>query len=168
MPPGEMPSCFTKDFYAADVMHRLGINLTGIQEIEKMSGNATIEQIAPGAVTARTIQVVANGNTTVFQLNRSTAAKQLYDQLPLSITVENHSDDEKIFYPPRKLDTAGTPKADADSGTLAYYAPWGNVVMFYGRFGSHAGLYELGHAILGSHYIERMAGTITILKKETP
>ena len=114
------------------------------------------------------ISVRANSNTTVFELNNSPAARDLYAQLPLSITVENYGDNEKIFYPPKKLNTTDTPQADARAGTLAYYAPWGAVVMFYGDFGSAAGLYELGHAISGSEYIRGMSGTIQIEKVSAP
>jgi len=160
-----------KDFYAGDKMHRLGINLTGIEEIAGMSGRAKIEKNEPNSSEDQTtmkINVKANGNTTVFELNNSPAAKELYAQLPLSITVEDYSNNEKIFYPPEKLNTSDTPKADARAGTLAYYAPWGDVVMFYGRFGSAAGLYELGHAISGSEYIQGMSGTIQIEKGSAP
>jgi hypothetical protein len=108
--------------------------------------------------------VKANGKTTVFELNTSPAARDLYAQLPLSIKVEDYSDNEKIFYPPKKLSTADTPKANAKTGTLAYYAPWGDVVMFYRDFGSAGGLYELGHAIAGSEHIPEMSGTIQIEK----
>ena len=115
------------------------------------------------------ITVKANGKTTVFELNNSPAARDLYAQLPLSITVENYSNNEKIFYPPEKLNTSDTPMADGGRvGTLAYYAPWGDVVMFYGDFGSAAGLYELGHAISGSEYIRGMSGTIQIEKVSAP
>lgn len=112
--------------------------------------------------TAMKISVKVNGKTTVFELNNSTAAKDLYTQLPLTIKVEDYSDNEKIFYPPEKLKTTDTPKADARAGTLAYYGPWGDVVMFYKDFGSAAGLYELGHAISGSENISEMTGTIHI------
>jgi len=160
-----------KDFYAGDEMHRLGINLTGIEEIAGMSGKALIEKNEPNSsedqITMK-INVKANGNTTVFKLNNSPAAKELYAQLPLSITVENYSSNEKIFYPPKKLNTTDTPQADARAGTLAYYAPWGDVVMFYDSFGSAAGLYELGHAISGSEYIKGMSGTIQIEKGSAP
>jgi hypothetical protein len=38
--------------------------------------------------------------------------------------------------------------------------------MFYGSFGSAAGLYELGHAVSGSEYIQEMSGTIRIEKND--
>jgi hypothetical protein len=114
------------------------------------------------------INVKANDNITIFELNDSPAARDLYAQLPLSIKVENYGNNEKIFYPPKKLNTTDTPKADARVGTLSYYAPWGDIVMFYGNFGSAAGLYELGHAISGSEYIQGMSGTIQIEKAIIP
>ncbi len=156
-----------KDFYASDEMHRLGINQNGIEKIAGMSGSALIEKTEPHAAakqTAMNIRVTANGKTTVFELNKSTAARNLYDQLPMNIAVENYSNNEKIFYPPQKLNIANTPQADAQSGTLAYYAPWGDVVMFYDSFGSAAGLYELGYAVSGSENIPLMSGTIQIEK----
>jgi hypothetical protein len=154
-----------QDFHAGDKMHRLGIGLTGIDEIAGMSGNALIEKNEPNASNTQTaiqISVKTNGNTTVFELNNSPAAGDFYAQLPLRIKVENYSSNEKIFYLPKKLNITDTPPANAQVGTLGYYAPWGNVVMFYGRFGSAAGLYELGHAISGSEYIRGMSGTIEI------
>lgn len=110
------------------------------------------------------IQVTTNEHTTVFRLNNSPAAKDFYAQLPLNIAVEDYGSNEKIFYPPRKLDTSGTPEANALPGTLAYYAPWGDVVMFYKKFGSARGLYELGEAVSGSEYIQNMSGEIRIEK----
>jgi hypothetical protein len=154
-----------KDFHAGDKMHRLGIGLTGIDDIAKMSGSAVIQKIEPNASgdkAAMQITVKFNGDTIVFELNDSRAAKDLYAQLPLSAKVDNHGNTEKIFYPPKKLNTTDTPRADARAGTLAYYAPWGNAVMFYGSFGSAPGLFELGHAISGSEYIQGMSGTIQI------
>jgi hypothetical protein len=153
-----------KDFHAGDKMHRLGINLAGIEEIGKMSGKAVIEKNSSEKGEAMQIKVESNGKTTVFELNNSRASKELYSQLPLSIKVENYSNDEKIFYPPKKLDTSETPKADAGAGTLAYYAPWGDVVMFYGPFGSASGLYELGHAISGMEHLKDMSGLIRVEK----
>ncbi len=108
------------------------------------------------------IRVTANGKTIVFQLNDSNAAKELIAQLPLETPVEDYGGKEKIFYPPKKLNTDHTPLADSTAGSLAYYAPWGDVVMFYQDFGKAAGLYELGHAISGAEYIRGLSGTISI------
>ncbi|WP_022850836.1 cyclophilin-like fold protein [Limisalsivibrio acetivorans] len=156
-----------KDFYAGDNMHRLGINLAGKEVIEHMSGSITVERIedkTDGSNNAMRISVESNGKTTVFELNGSDAALELYDQLPMDIKVEDYSNDEKIFYPPEKLSTENTPKADSKKGSLAYFAPWGDVVMFYKDFGSASGLYELGKAVSGTENIKEMSGTIRIKK----
>jgi hypothetical protein len=161
-----------RDFHAGDEMHRLGVGLSGIDEIQGMSGKALVQKIEPkasGAHTAMRITVNANGNTLVYELNDSPAARDLVAQLPLSIEVENYGGNEKIFYPPEKLTTTDTPLAkDVQAGTLAYYAPWGDVVMFYGSFGSAAGLYELGRVVSGGESIQDLSGTIRIEKGDTP
>ena len=123
---------------------------------------------ASGKGPAMQITVRANKKTIVFELSDSRAARDLYAQLPLTVAVENFSSNEKIFHLPKKLNTADTPRANAQPGTLAYYAPWGNVVMFYGKFGSAPGLYELGHAVSGSGYIEEISGTIRVEKADAP
>ena len=112
------------------------------------------------------IEVKGNGKMFVSELNDSQAAKDLYAQLPLSMEVENFSTNEKVFYPPQKLNTQNTPLANADIGTLAYYSPWGDVVMFYDYFGKGGQLYELGLAISGQESIELLSGTIVITIKE--
>jgi hypothetical protein len=161
-----------KDFHAGEEMHRLEVGLSGIDGIEKMSGRAVVQKIAEnasGAKQAMQITVKANGKAVVFELNNSPAAKDLRAQLPLDIKVENYGGNEKIFYPPKKLTTTDTPLVKgAQAGTLAYYAPWGDVVMFYGRFGAAAGLYELGRAISGSEHIQSLSGTIRIEEGRNP
>ena len=83
-----------------------------------------------------------------------------------NLNVENFGSIEKIFYPPNKLNTAKTPMANASKGTLAYYSPWGNVVMFYGHFGKGGGLYELGTVISGKDLIETLSGTVKITAED--
>ncbi|WP_204936630.1 cyclophilin-like fold protein [Methanococcus maripaludis] len=156
-----------EDFYAGDEMHRLGIVTEGIDEITEMSDGIRIEknEISQEVEESKMrISIESNGETVVFELNDGQAAKELYEQLPLTIDVKNYSNNEKIFYPPNKLNTSNTPLANAKTGTLAYYAPWGDVVMFYGNFGTAGGLYELGNVVSGGEHIKNISGTITIKK----
>ena len=53
------------------------------------------------------------------ELNNSPAANDLYNQLPLSIDLEDYSTNEKIFYPPNKLNTESTPKATPKIGIIS-------------------------------------------------
>jgi len=110
------------------------------------------------------ITVKSGKYTVTYQLNNSQAAKELYAQLPLTLEVENYSDNEKIFYPPKELKTGDTPKSEGKKGSLSYYEPWGDVVMFYQSAESASDLYELGTVISGEEYISKLSGKITISK----
>ena len=155
-----------EDFQLGDDMHRLDVCLEGMDEIAEMSGDVLIEQdpsaLEDAAEETMQIRVEAEAGEIVFELNDSQAARDLYEQLPLTIEVEDYSTNEKIFYPPEELDTEDAPQAEAGAGTLAYYAPWGDVVMFYGDFGSASGLYELGQVVSGSESISGLSGTIQV------
>lgn len=157
-----------KDFHAGDEMHRIGVNSSGLENIAKMSGKITIQKMdhdVTAEASVMRMKLLVDGNEIIFELNDSPAAKDLYAQFPMAITVENYGRNEKIFYPPKKLKAGDSPLVkSATTGTLAYYAPWGDVVMFYSQFGSAAGLYELGRAIQGGEHIKNLAGKIHIEK----
>lgn len=114
----------------------------------------------------RQIRVTAeNGDVIVFALNDSRAADDLYGQLPLDIDIEDYSNNEKIFYP-APLATDNTPRAKNQIGTLAYYEPWGDVVMFFGEFHENNSLYELGRVATGRELIKNLSGKVKIEKVE--
>lgn len=110
----------------------------------------------------RKISVQFGDHVIIYELNESEAAVSLYEQLPLTIESENFSTNEKIFYPPKSLNLTDGIKANGGSGVLAYYEPWGDVVMFYGDFNQNLSLYELGHVVSGEELIQEISGTITI------
>ena len=115
----------------------------------------------------RTITVTCGEATITYQLNDSSAASALLAQLPLTLEVDDFSDNEKIFYPPEELDVTDAPLAETgEAGTLAYYEPWGDVVMFYGPFSPSGALYELGRAVVGEGVVSGLSGTIEVVLVE--
>lgn len=112
------------------------------------------------------IRVSSSSGDTVYKLNGTAASQSLYKQLPMTVVVRDFSSNEKIFYPPQKLSLYGAPIASGGSGVLAYYEPWGDVVMFYDSFYENESLYELGTAISGEENIWGMSGTVTVTKEE--
>lgn len=110
------------------------------------------------------ISLKNQGKTLAFELNNSPAAQEFYDQLPLSIEIKDFSDNEKIFYPSKKLTTENTPIAYAVKGTLAYFAPWGNMTVFYKDYGQGTDLYEIGHILSGQEDLSDLSGTVEINK----
>lgn len=122
------------------------------------SANESVENTAG----SRRISVRFGENQIICELNDGTAADSLYEQLPLTIEVEDYSTNEKIFYPPHPLNTEDSPLAQTGVGTVAYYGPWGDVVFFYGDYNENPSLFELGQVISGSEMISEISGTITI------
>lgn len=112
------------------------------------------------------IRVSDGSREIIFELNDSLAARSLYEQLPLTLETENFSSNEKTFYPNRKLDVDDTPVASGGAGVLAYYEPWGDVVMFYDSFSPNSSLYELGEASRGADEIENLSGEIKVERLE--
>jgi hypothetical protein len=65
--------------------------------------------------------------------------------LPLTLTLEDYAGTEKISDLPKRLSTEGAPSgSDPSVGDITYYAPWGNLAMFYRDFGYASGLVILG------------------------
>ena len=130
------------------------------------STDSVIEREGSSEMVSRKIKVTGqNGEVIVFTLNNSQAAQDLYKQLPFTVEVKNFSTNEKIFYPVDKLNTENTPNpSNVGVGTLAYYRPWGNVVMFYSGLRPNSDLFELGNAVTGKDEIKNLSGTVTVEK----
>ncbi|MBW4541941.1 MAG: hypothetical protein KME43_22765 [Myxacorys chilensis ATA2-1-KO14] len=65
--------------------------------------------------------------------------------LPLTLTLKDYANTEKVSDLPRRLSTEDAPPgSDPSVGDIAYYAPWGNLAMYYNDFGYSNGLVILG------------------------
>lgn len=92
----------------------------------------------------------ADQNFTVT-LEDSAAAHELFAMLPLDLTIDDYSTNEKIAYLPRKLRDDGSVRFENEAvGDLCYYAPWGNLAMFHGPYRWSRGLVRLGRLDQGA------------------
>uniref|UniRef100_A0A9E8CS42 Cyclophilin-like fold protein n=1 Tax=Bosea sp. NBC_00436 TaxID=2969620 RepID=A0A9E8CS42_9HYPH len=81
--------------------------------------------------------------TTTLEDNPS--ARDLFSMVPLNLTIDDYSTNEKIAYLPRKLTEAGSGAfGNEQPGDLCYYAPWGNLAMFHDPYRWSRGLIRLG------------------------
>jgi len=65
--------------------------------------------------------------------------------LPLTLKLTDYAETEKISDLPRKLTTSAAPAASTPAaGAITYYAPWGNLALFYKPFARSHGLIQLG------------------------
>ena len=84
-------------------------------------------------------------------LNGSKAAQDFASLLPLSLTLEDYASTEKISDLPKRLTTDGAPPGfDPSVGDITYYAPWGNLAIFYRDFEYSSGLVSLGTLASGA------------------
>jgi hypothetical protein len=78
------------------------------------------------------IRLSIDGHPAEATLNDSAAARDFATLLPLTLDLSDFHHSERIADLPRRLSTSGAPQAaEPKAGDLAYYAPWGNLALFY-------------------------------------
>jgi hypothetical protein len=91
------------------------------------------------------IRCTFNGLAFTATLFDTPSARDFASMLPLDLSIEDYSTNEKIAYLPRKLTEEGSgPFSNEAPGDLCYYAPWGNLVFFYDSYRYSKGLIRLG------------------------
>jgi len=108
------------------------------------------------------IRMNADGHLITATLIDSPTARDFFGLLPLTLTLEDYASTEKIANLPRKLSEEGAPAGvDPSVGDITYYAPWGNLALFYKDFGFAKGLIKLGHIDNGME-VFNMSGSVTV------
>lgn len=102
------------------------------------------------------IHIQLEGRSLTATLEESQAAREFLALLPLTLTLADYNATEKVADLPKKLSTKGAPPGvDPDVGDIAYYAPWGNLAIFYRDFGYSSGLVRLGRLDSGVAVLSR-------------
>lgn len=105
------------------------------------------------------IRIIVEDTELAASLEDTPAARDFAAMLPLDVTLEDYHATEKIADLPGRLSTEGAPAgADPEVGDIAYYAPWGNLALFYRDFGYAKGLVRLG----------RIEGDMAVLEGKGP
>ncbi len=92
------------------------------------------------------IRIAVGTQTLTAQLEDNPTARDLADQLPLTLTFRDFNRVEKVARLPRALATDGVPVgADPDINDIAFYAPSGELVFYYGDVGYFTGIIRIGH-----------------------
>lgn len=91
------------------------------------------------------IRLTFNNQSVIATLYDNPSARDLITLLPLDLTIDNYGNNEKIAYLPRRLTEEGSgPFNNEAPGDLCYYAPWGNLALFYAGYQWSEGLIRLG------------------------
>ena len=114
------------------------------------------------------ISIKVNDKVLTAFMIESKATTDFISLLPLQLTLEDYAGTEKVSQLPKKLSTDGSPAgSDPSIGDITYYAPWGNLAIFYKDFGYANGLIILGSIDDGSDVFdvkESLNVTIELIK----
>ena len=119
------------------------------------AGKTPVPGQSEQVVSSMRIDIDVEGTTITATLDDSPAARDFASLLPLTLTLEDYNSTEKIGYLPRRLAIEGAPAGiDPSPGDLTYYAPWGNLAIFYKDFGYSRGLVRLGAILSGGEALD--------------
>jgi len=114
------------------------VNATGAAD------QASVQGIVEEASTLK-IRIDVEGTVITATLIDNATSRDFVSLLPLTLTLRDYAATEKISDLPRRLSTEGAPAGhDPSIGDIAYYAPWGNLAIFYRDFSYSPGLIHLG------------------------
>jgi len=117
----------------------LAVLLSAAAWAEPRSATATLE------TAMIRIHVIVADETLSATLDDTPPGRDFAKLLPLQLKLEDFHATEKIADLPRALDTTQAPASYTPKpGDITYYAPWGNLAIFYKPFQSAQGLVRLG------------------------
>lgn len=109
------------------------------------------------------IKLTVNGNEIFVRLDDNVASRELLEMLPLTLNFEDFNSTEKIATLPSELSTEGLPSGYTPKvGDFSYYAPWGNLSIFYEDFRYSNSLYKLGTIESGTEILGNMNGNFEV------
>ncbi|MDR0761945.1 MAG: hypothetical protein LBF13_02715 [Campylobacteraceae bacterium] len=121
-----------------------------------------IKTTADKSTTAKIKMTFDSGEVVISLINNPTAA-DLLSLLPLTLSVSDFNNAEKIIMLPQTL--AGAKSAvgyDSKVGDVALYAPWGNLAIFYRDASYAAGLLYLGRVESGLDALSKISNNAKI------
>ena len=118
------------------------------------------------------IRLRLENTTLTATLDDNATSRDFVSLLPLTLTLTDYGDNEKISDLPKKLSTQGAPEGMVPAaGDITLYAPWGNLAIFH-QGGSYAsGLVKLGKLDSGIEALKRpgpLKVTIERVEKQQP
>lgn len=142
-------------------------NFSNTNNIENIITNNTVENLQneweDNTMENARIKLTVNGNEIFVNLDESQASRELLEMLPLTLTFEDFNNTEKIATLPDELSTEGLPSGyTPEVGDFSYYAPWGNISVFYKDFRYSNSLYKLGRVESGIEILENMNGNFEV------
>ncbi|UOO42843.1 hypothetical protein I0292_09475 [Priestia megaterium] len=125
--------------------------------------NRVPEQTEEDSISNTRIKLTFNNKEVFVRMYDNPASKDFLAQLPLTVTFEDYIGKEKISILQKRLSIDDVQAEDlSKKGDFAYYAPWGNVAIFYKDFEDATNdLIILGQIESGKENFENVDGDFT-------
>lgn len=113
------------------------------------------------------IRITIDSTSLTATIEDNVTSRDFIALLPLTLELEDFHRTEKISDLPRRLSTEGAPSGYSPAmGDITYYAPWGNLAIFY-RDSEHAtGLVRFGKIDSGINFFKQ-AGPLKVTIEPT-
>lgn len=123
------------------------------KEIERMSGIK--------------IKLAYEDKEILVEMLDNHSAGDFLNLLPLELSFEDYNQTEKITSLPSKLSTENAPNGmTPKKGDFSYYAPWGNLAIYYKDFTYSSGVIQLGSIVEGLENLSKIEdGTIVTIAR---
>lgn len=113
------------------------------------------------------IRITVEGTEITAILDDNATSRDFISLLPMTLTLEDYSEIEKVSDLSKRLSTEGAPEGtDPSVGDITYYAPWGNLALFYRDFGYARGLVHMGRVESGIEFFKQ-PGPISVTIERT-
>lgn len=126
----------------------MSLSYSACRADNSMTSSASLKmptEISTKQADSMKINIKAKDKVVTATLIDSKTTQDFISLLPLTLTLEDYARTEKVSELPKKLSTEDAPPgSDPAVGDIAYYAPWGNLAIYYRDFE-----YSNGLAILG-------------------
>lgn len=109
------------------------------------------------------IRISSGTRIATATLNNSRASQDFIAMMPMTITLSDYGQIEKVSDLRRRLSTVGAPDGyTPQAGDIAYYAPWGNLAIFRQDFDYSKGLIKLGEIDSGMPLLD-VSGNLRVI-----
>lgn len=106
---------------------------------------AMCAEVKPEEVTMYNIKMTIDGAVLTASLDDSPTVQDFVARLPLTLVFKDYAATEKVGFLSEKLTMQGAPPGSTPVvGDISYYAPWGNLAIFYQKFSYSPQLIRLG------------------------
>jgi len=148
-----LAACSNNNSSAADGDHNASKHL-----------NRATEQLKEDSISDAKIKLTFNDKEVVVRMYDNPTSKEFLVRLPLTVTFEDYIGKEKISILQKRLSADDVQAGDlSKKGNFAYYAPWGNVAIFYKGFEDATNdLIILGQIESGKENVENINGDFAV------